>query len=88
MAGQELRQMLYRCALQNAVKHGGVPQTGAVIGMVMGAHPELRSRAKEVSVLAKEVVARVADRHPAVADRGKARVSLLLHLLPVYRGTD
>ena len=60
MAGDEVRSTLFLCALQNAVKHGGVPQAGAVIGMVIGAHPELRSRAKEVSSLAKEAIAEVA----------------------------
>jgi glutamyl-tRNA synthetase len=60
MAGEDPKEILFLCALQNAVKHGGVPQAGAVIGMVMGANPELRSRAKEVSGLAKEAIARVA----------------------------
>ena len=60
MAGQEPKELLLCCALQNAVKHGGVPQAGAVIGMVMGAHPELRSRAKEISALAQEAIADVA----------------------------
>jgi glutamyl-tRNA synthetase len=59
MAGDDIREILFLCALQNAVKHGGVPQAGAVIGMVMGAHPELRSRAKEVSALAKGAIADV-----------------------------
>jgi glutamyl-tRNA synthetase len=60
MAGDDPKELLFLCALQNAVKHGGVPQPGAVIGMVMGSHPELRSRAKEVSRLAKEAIADVA----------------------------
>ncbi|MFA4877576.1 MAG: glutamate--tRNA ligase [Methanoregula sp.] len=60
MAGEDPKELLFLCALQNSVKHGGVPQAGAVIGMVMGAHPELRSRAKEVSALAKEAIADVA----------------------------
>lgn len=60
MAGDDPRDILLRCALANAVKHGGVPQAGAVIGMVMGANPELRQRAKEVSALAHEVIAEVA----------------------------
>jgi glutamyl-tRNA synthetase len=60
MAGDNIQETLFLCALQNAVKHGGVPQAGAVVGMVMGGHPELRSRAKEVSALAKEAVAGVA----------------------------
>ena len=65
------KEILFLCALQNAVKHGGVPQAGAVIGMVMGAHPELRSRAKEVSGLAKEAIADVAALSP------EARISTL-----------
>jgi len=64
MAGDDPKELLFLCALQNAVKHGGVPQAGAVIGMVMGAHPELRSRAKEVSALAKEAIADVAALSP------------------------
>jgi glutamyl-tRNA synthetase len=64
MAGDDPKDLLFLCALQNAVKHGGVPQTGAVIGMVMGAHPDLRSRAKEVTLLAKEAVASVAALSP------------------------
>jgi glutamyl-tRNA synthetase len=64
MAGDEIKAALFLCALQNAVKHGGVPQSGAVIGMVMGAHPELRRQAKEVSALAKEAIADVAALSP------------------------
>jgi glutamyl-tRNA synthetase len=64
MAGEGPREILLRCALANAVKHGGVPQAGAVIGMVMGANPELRSRAKEISALAREVIAEVAALDP------------------------
>ena len=76
MAGDEVRSTLFLCALQNAVKHGGVPQVGAVIGMVMSAHPELRSRAKEVSSLAREVIADVAALSP------DERVSRLQALAP------
>ena len=64
MVVDDPKELLFLCALQNAVKHGGVPQAGAVIGMVMGAHPELRSRAKEVSGLAKEAIADVAALSP------------------------
>lgn len=64
MAGEDPKELLFLCALQNAVKHGGVPQAGAVIGMVMGAHPELRNKAKEVSALAKEAIADVAALSP------------------------
>jgi glutamyl-tRNA synthetase len=64
MSGDNPKELLFVCALQNAVKHGGVPQSGAVIGMIMGGHPELRSRAKEVSALAKEAIAEVAALSP------------------------
>ena len=60
MAGEDPKELLFLCALQNAVKHGGVPQAGAVVGMVMGAHPEFRPRAKEVAALAKAAIADVA----------------------------
>jgi glutamyl-tRNA synthetase len=70
------KEILFLCALQNAVKHGGVPQAGAVIGMVMGAHPELRSRAKEVSGLAREAIADVAALSP------EARISTLQERAP------
>jgi len=60
MAGEDLQNILFLCALQNAVKHGGVPQAGAVVGMVMSAHPEFRPRAKEVATLAKGAIADVA----------------------------
>ncbi len=64
MAGEDPKDILFLCALQNAVKHGGVPQAGAVVGMVMGAHPEFRPRAKEVAALAKEAIADVAALSP------------------------
>src|SRR4030042_3954276 len=60
MAGEDLKEILFLCALQNGVKHGGVPQAGAVVGMVMRSHPEFRPRAKEVAALAKEAIAAVA----------------------------
>src|SRR5512136_687033 len=76
MAGDDPKEILFLCALQNAVKHGGVPQSGAVIGMVMGAHPELRSRAKEVSALAREAIADVAALSP------EARIATLQSRAP------
>jgi len=41
-----------------------VPQAGAVVGMVMSAHPEFRPRAKEVAILAKEAISDVAALSP------------------------
>ena len=64
MAGDDPKEIIFLCALQNAVKHGGVPQAGAIMGMVMGAHPELRSKSKEVSAIAKDAIADVAKLSP------------------------
>jgi glutamyl-tRNA synthetase len=64
MAGEDPKGLLLLYALQNAVRHGGVPQAGAVVSMVLGAHPEFRSRAKEVAALAKEAIADVAEMSP------------------------
>jgi glutamyl-tRNA synthetase len=76
MVGDDIKAALFLCALQNAVKHGGVPQAGAVIGMVMGAHPELRKQAKEVSAAAMEAIADVAALSP------EERVTKLQSLSP------
>ena len=61
---EDLRNALFIFALQNAVKHQSLPKAGTVIGMVMGKHPEFRSRAKEATVLMEEVLAEVAALSP------------------------
>lgn len=68
------REALLLAALQNAVKHGDVPKPGAVLGIVMGKHPELRARAKEVQALAAEVIAEVGA---MTADERRARLEAL-----------
>ena len=55
----EIRELIEKYALQNAVKYKAAPNAGAVMGKLMGEHPELRARAKEVSPLVKEVLAEV-----------------------------
>ena len=55
----EIRELIEKYALQNAVKYKAAPNAGAVMGKLMGEHPELRTRAKEVSPLVKEVLAEV-----------------------------
>ncbi|MGC9435971.1 MAG: glutamate--tRNA ligase [Methanomicrobiales archaeon] len=57
-------ELLFLYALQNAVRHGSAPQVGTVIGAVMGSHPELRTRAREVASAAPAVVAEVAAMEP------------------------
>ena len=56
----DIEHLLFIYALQNAVKHDSAPKSGAVIGAVLGNHPELRSRVREVGPLAGRVVAEVA----------------------------
>ena len=53
---EEIRELIEKYALQNAVKYNAAPKAGAVMGKLMGEHPALRSRAKEVSPLVAEVL--------------------------------
>jgi glutamyl-tRNA synthetase len=55
----ELREIIRKFALLNAIKHDGKAQTGPVIGKVLAERPELRARAKELTSLVKEVVEEV-----------------------------
>ncbi|HML04402.1 MAG TPA: glutamate--tRNA ligase [Methanobacterium sp.] len=56
---ENLKDLVYKYALQNAVKHKGTAQNGAVIGIIMSSHPEFRKDAKEVSKTVGEVVAKI-----------------------------
>lgn len=60
----EILGILEKYALQNAVRHADVPRAGAVIGAVLGAHPELRSRAKELNEMIGSVLSDVKSRTP------------------------
>ncbi len=59
MTDAGLENDIYILALQNAVKNKAVPRAGAVLGSVMGAHPELRSQAKEINALLPAILAKV-----------------------------
>lgn len=59
MADSNLENDIYILALQNAVKNKAVPRAGAVLGSVMGAHPELRSQAKEINAMLPVILAKV-----------------------------
>lgn len=61
---EEIRELIEKYALQNAVKYNAAPKAGAVMGKLMGEHPALRSRAKEVSPLVAEVLAVVEKTSP------------------------
>ncbi|HOO53685.1 MAG TPA: glutamate--tRNA ligase [Methanothrix sp.] len=60
----DIREIIEKYALQNAVKYRAAPQVGAVMGKLMGEHPELRARAKEVSPLVASVLSEVARTSP------------------------
>ncbi len=60
----EIRKLIEKYALQNAVKYRAAPNSGAVMGKLMGEHPELRARAKEVGPEIKTVLAHVAKMSP------------------------
>ncbi|MEM2924336.1 MAG: glutamate--tRNA ligase [Methanocellales archaeon] len=55
----DVKRLIEKYALQNAIKYDSIPLASAVIGKVMAEHHELRSRAKEISTLAREVIANV-----------------------------
>ena len=55
----EIKAVIEKYALQNAIRYEGKAQMGNVIAKVLGDHPELRSKAqeikKEVQAIIKEV---------------------------------
>lgn len=52
----DIEPLVRKYALQNAVQYEGRATLGSVLGKVMAENPELRARAKEVSVAAKGIV--------------------------------
>ncbi|HII06914.1 MAG TPA: glutamate--tRNA ligase [Methanotrichaceae archaeon] len=71
----DIREIIEKYALQNAVKYRAAPQVGAVMGKLMGEHPELRSRAKEVSLLVASVLSEVARTSPEVWEKRLAEIA-------------
>lgn len=55
----DIRQLVYKYALLNAVQHKGNAQDKAVVGVIMGSHPELRKDAQEIIKIATEIVKEV-----------------------------
>ncbi|MBU3968207.1 MAG: glutamate--tRNA ligase [Euryarchaeota archaeon] len=60
---EDIKLIIKKFALQNAVKYDKTPQAGAVMGKVM-AQPELRSKAKEITVLVNEVLVEIDQMTP------------------------
>ncbi len=52
----DLRDLIRKAALLNAVSHDGKAQAGAMVGKILGEKAELRSRVKELSVVINAVV--------------------------------
>ena len=52
----ELERLVRGYVLKNAVKYGGKASVGSVMSMILGDHPELRPRAREVAALAGRLV--------------------------------
>lgn len=57
----DTRSVLLIAALLNAVKHKSVPAAGAVMGSILGTHPELRSKAAEIKGLLGSVLDEVSS---------------------------
>jgi len=58
-ASEELQLETRKAALLNAIRHDGKADAGAVIGRLLGAHPELRQKAAEVRLLVSNVIEQV-----------------------------
>jgi len=58
-ASETLELEARKAALLNAIKHDGKAEAGAVIGRILGAHPELRQRAADIRSLVSRVVEQV-----------------------------
>lgn len=52
----DIERLILKYALQNAISYSGKANPGAVIGKVLAESPELKSRAKEISQIARRIV--------------------------------
>jgi glutamyl-tRNA synthetase len=59
VCGMDVEREVLKWALKNAFDHGGLADVKAVMSKVMGAHPELRSKAAEVKKMVVEKVEQV-----------------------------
>ncbi len=59
MSLEEIRSLIERMALENAVSFNGVAKPEAVLGKLLGANPGLRSRVKEIIPIVQEITERV-----------------------------
>jgi len=63
LTSEDIKIIIKKFALQNAVKYMKLPQAGAVMGKVMSV-PELRGKAKELNPLVAEVLDEIVEMSP------------------------
>ena len=59
LENRELRELVRKAALLNAIQHDGKAQAGPIIGKIVGEKQELKTKVKELSGLISEVVEEV-----------------------------
>lgn len=64
LAENQVRDIILKYALQNAVKYRSPPQASAVMGKVMAEEPSLRTIAREISRLVSEVLGEIGGMDP------------------------
>jgi glutamyl-tRNA synthetase len=57
----ELRKIIRKIALMNAIRHEGKAQAGPVIGKILGERSELRTRVRELSDFVNDIILEVND---------------------------
>jgi glutamyl-tRNA synthetase len=55
----ELKEIIQKIALLNAIRHDGKAQAGPVFGKILGEKPELKTRIKELSTLVNDIIREV-----------------------------
>jgi glutamyl-tRNA synthetase len=59
MADEEIREVIRRLALINAINHGGNAQVGPVVGKLLAEEPDLKTRVKEIGSIVAEIIKQV-----------------------------
>lgn len=62
--GEDIKRLILRHALDNALRHGGRASLGPVINKILGERPELRGRVRDLAVIAKEIIDQVNSLSP------------------------
>ena len=56
---EDLERLVKGYVLKNAVKHGGKAKVGSVVSMILGDHPELKPRARDIARIAAKLIEEV-----------------------------